>query len=356
MMPVLRGVLFFCVVLCLAPGAGRTAPGSKAEARQHHNLGLASMKQKAYGEAIAELNQAYDLGHDFTVLYDIGQAYVAMDQPVFAVKMFKKYLVEGGKQVPASRRKEVETTIAAQQRRIASVTVRASLDGVVVRVDGLVVGKTPLPAPLELGAGPHFLAASAEGFRPWDIPLDLAGGERRDLEIRLEPSEAAPARPVAITPVPAAPAAVTIPQPEPSPVQPLLVETTMPDPLAAPAAAPFPTRKVVAYVLGGVGIAALAVGGTYGVAAITNRRDSDAACPQNQCSQAGVDLNNQAKTAARIADIGIGVGLVGVAVATYLLLRPAQPDSAPATASAPGMRLAAGVGPHHAAVALRGSW
>ena len=355
MRPVFRGVLGVCVLLCLAPGSSLADPGTKAEARQHHNLGLVSMKHKAYGEAIAELNQAYDLGHDSAVLYDIGQAYVAIEQPVFAVKTLKKYLAEGGKQVPGARRKEVEAILATQQWRIASVTVRAAVDGAVLRVDGLAVGKTPLPAPLELGAGPHFLSASAEGYLPWNQPLELACGEKRDLEIRLEPSEAAPAAPVAAAPVPAAPTAVTAPPLAPSPASSLLADATVAPP-TEPAPAAVPTRKIVAYALGGVGIAALVVGGVYGVAAITDRHDSDAACPQNQCSQSGVDLNNQAKTAARVADIGIGVGLVSVAVATYLLFRAAQPEAAYATGSAPGMRLAAGVGPHQAAVALRGTW
>jgi len=349
MRPVLRGVFGICVILCFAPRSGLAQTNAKAEARQHHALGLASMKNKAFGEAIAELNQAYDLGHDFAVLYDIGQAYVAMEQPVFAVKMLKKYLADGGKQVPAARRKEAEATLAAQQWRIASVTIHATVDGVVLRVDGLAVGKTPLSAPLELGAGPHFLSASAEGYRPWNQPLELACGEKRDLEIRLEPSDTTPAAPVAAVPVPVAPTAVMTP-PAPPPV---LAETAT---APSPTPTPFPTRTVVAYALGGAGIAALVVGGVYGVTAITDRHDSNAACPQNQCTQAGVDLNNQAKTAAHVADIGIGVGLVSVAVATYLLLRPAQAEAPTATASAPGVRLAAGVGPNQASVGLRGSW
>ena len=108
----------------------------------------------------------------------------------FAVKTLKKFLAEGGKQVPAVRRKEAEAAVSTQQRRIASVTIHATVDGLVLRVDGIAVGKTPLPAPLELKAGAHFLSASVEGYRPWDQPLDLAGGEKRDLEIRLERVEA----------------------------------------------------------------------------------------------------------------------------------------------------------------------
>jgi len=353
MRQVFHGVLGLCVVLCLAPASSLAQASAKAEARRHHDLGLSSMKKKAYGEAIAELNQAYDLGHDYAVLYDIGQAYVAIEQPVFAVKMLKKFLAEGGRQIPASRRKEVEATIAAEQRRIASVTIRAAVDGVVMRVDGIAVGKTPLPAPVELGAGPHFLSASAEGYHPWDQPVDLAGGEARAVELRLEPSEGVPPAPPAAVPQPAPVAMPTVTAPPPAPS--LLTETTSAPP-PAPTSTALPTRKVVAYALGGLGIAALAVGGLYGIAAISNLHDSNTNCPQNRCSQTGVDLHNQAKTDARLADISMGMGLVSVAVATYLWLRPAQPETPPASASAPDMRIAAAVGPHQAALALRGSW
>jgi hypothetical protein len=354
---VFRVFLGIGVVLCLAPRPSLAQTNNKAEAHRHHDLGLSCMKKKAYGEAIAEFNQAYDLGHDVAVLYDIGQAYVAMDQPVFAVKTLKKFLAEGGKQVPTVRRKEAEATVAIQQRRIASVTIHAAVDGLVLRVDGIAVGKTPLPAPLELKAGAHFLSASVEGYRPWDQPLDLAGGEKRDLEIRLDRVEAAQAPPTAaavpVTPEPApvVPTAETVPSPEPT----RLTESTAAPPSPSVSTAP-PTRKIVAYALGGVGVAALAVGGVYGVTAISKRHDSNSNCPQNQCTQAGVDLNNQAKTAARVADISIGVGLVTVAVATYLLLRPVAPSSPTTSPAAPAVQVAAALGPREAGLALRGSW
>ncbi len=350
-------VLGFWVCLCLTPRPSLAQTNSRAEARVHHDLGLSCMKKKAYGEAIAELNQAYDLGHDFAVLYDIGQAYVAMDQPVFAVKTLRKFLDEGGKQVPATRRKQAESVIATQQRRIASVTIHAAVDGVVLRVDGIAVGKTPLPDPLELKAGPHFLSASVDGYLPWDQPLELAGGEKRDLEIRLDRVETTATAPVAaaapVTPEPtsAAPTAESVPSPEPT----RPTETTTAPP-APPLATASPTRKLVAYALGGVGVAALAMGGVYGVEAISKRHDSDSSCPQNQCTQTGVDLNNQAKTAARVADISLGVGLVTVAVATYLLLRPVAPSPPTASAVAPAVQVAAALGPREAGLALRGSW
>jgi hypothetical protein len=345
----LRSLLAVGVALCVASGASHAETKPKTEAQRHHELGLASMKDRAYGEAIAELNRAYDLGHDVAVLYDIAQAYVAMEQPVFAVTTFKKYLAEGGKHLPAARRKEVETAMAEQTRRIARVTVRATVLGAVVRVDGIEAGKTPLPGPLELGAGPHYLSASAEGYRPWEQPLELGGGEQREVEVRLEASDSPMATGATETMVVAPASAALPPPPAPDPLAPALSS-----PAAPPPAPPFPTRRVAAYALGGAGVVALTIGTIYGVRAIGKRHDSDANCPQNQCSQAGVELNDQAKTAARVADVTLAVGLVSAAVATYLWLTPAKPEAQ--AASAQRLRLAAGIGPHEAAIGVGGSW
>lgn len=342
----------FCVALAWASAASAGQAGAKAEARRHHELGQSSLASQAYGQAIAELNQAYDLGHDFAVLYDIGRAYVAMEQPVFAVKTLKKYLAEGGKQIAPARRKEVEATITEQERRIATVIVQAPIAGTVVRVDGIEVGRAPLSAPIELGAGPHLVSASAAGYLPWEMPIDLVGGDRRTLEVRLLATDTPTDAPASATVVVVPPRPPLPPPPAPDPLATAAVAPTPEPPAAAPA--PFPTRKVVTYAVGGVGVAALVVGGIYGARAISKRNESDDHCPNGQCTQRGVDLNNQAKTAARVADVTLAVGLVGVAVATYLWLRP-EPSPQAATSSR-GLHLAGGLGPHEASVALRGAW
>ena len=346
-----RGVPWLCAAICLAPAASLAEPNQKAEALRHYDLGLSHMRSKAYGEAIAELNQAYDLGHDFAVLYDVGLVYTAMDEPVHAIQTLKRYLSEGGRRIASARRKDTEAEIARLEGRIATVVIHAKLDGIVIRVDGIEAGKTPLPDGLRINAGSHLLAASAAGHRAWEQRLALAGGDRRNLDVDLEPGESPAVAAAPAMPPPTVPASAGLAEP----AQPSVAGTAT---TQAPAPAPtsFPTRKVAAYALGGLGVGALVIGGVYGVEAISKRQDSDSHCPQNQCSQAGVDLNNQAKSAAWVADIAIGAGLVSVAVATYLLLRAPKGETSPPATSAQGTRLLAEVGPGKAGLALRGSW
>jgi hypothetical protein len=80
------------------------------------------------------------------------------------------------------------------------------------------------------------------------------------------------------------------------------------------------TRRTVGFVVGGVGIAGLAVGTLFGVKALGSKSDVDAGCVDARCTQAGLDAAGDARSAATLSTIGFGVGIVGLAVGTYLVL------------------------------------
>jgi hypothetical protein len=384
------------LILCSLPSVARGQGDPKAEARKHFDRGLALVKDKSYSEAIVEFNRAYEISPHFAVLFNLGQAYIAVEQPVFAVEALRRYLNEGGKQVPKARRKQVEADIAQQGKRIATVVVRCALDGALVQVDGVEVGRTPLPNSIWVKAGPHLISASMPGYWPWEEKVELVGNFQKTVEIRLAPAPAQVA-PVAVAaaPVSAPPAALPSPPAAPTPAAPASAPTaqrpaapaSQPAAQATPAqvgqgtaaatstetaASPAPpattqvssspapastgTRRIAAYLVGGAGVASLVVGGIFGARAISKRHDSDAECPANQCSEQGVRLNDQAKTAAWVSDFTIGAGLVGVAVATYLLLTSPKAEAASPGPVASGIRVSPEVGPGRAGLALGGSW
>ncbi|HWL87938.1 MAG TPA: hypothetical protein VNO21_19175, partial [Polyangiaceae bacterium] len=81
---------------------------------------------------------------------------------------------------------------------------------------------------------------------------------------------------------------------------------------------------VAAYVLGGVGVAALGTFAVFGVMGLSDYNSlKDTPCGQSKtCSS---DQTDPIKTKLLVADIGLGVGLVSLGVATYLFLsRPKE--------------------------------
>jgi len=358
----IRSICVYSVLLACAWSGLALAQGNpNLEASQHFERGLSLAKQKAYPEAITEFNRAYQVSPHFSVMYNLGQAYIANDQPVYAVEALRRYLTEGGAEVPVARRQQVEDAIIAQEQRIAIVIIRSDAAGAAVRVDGNEVGRTPLPGALRVSAGSHVVEASLPGHKAWEQHLVLAGKEQRIVDVVFAPASAA---------APVAPAAVAAPMPVPqaSPTPEAL--PSIPTPASTGTAPPTdggtfataspprrsPARIATAIVLGVVGAGGIVTGSVFGLRAFSKKSDSDKECPNERCTDLGVSLNNQAKDAATLSTITFGVGIVAVAVATYLLIRPGAPAANPAGSPVSALELVPELGNGSGGLSVRGVW
>ncbi len=118
--------------------------------------------------------------------------------------------------------------------------------------------------------------------------------------------------------------------------------------------------QTLAYVVGGVGVAALAVGSVFGVMALGSYGKAEDACPSHQgCDSAATDNRDKAGTQANIANVGIGLGIVGIGVSAVLLLTgggDSAASAAPAAAPRPGVRVTAGGSASHVGFDFGGSF
>jgi hypothetical protein len=78
-------------------------------------------------------------------------------------------------------------------------------------------------------------------------------------------------------------------------------------------------RRTAGFVIGGVGVVALGVGGFFGLRAFSKWSDRNDHCVGG-CDSAAKTAGDDAKTAATISNIGLGLGVVAVGVGTYLVL------------------------------------
>jgi len=107
------------------------------------------------------------------------------------------------------------------------------------------------------------------------------------------------------------------------------------------------TQRIVALVVGGVGVVGLGVGTVFGLASISKHNSADSACPSDCQDQHGVDLWNESRSAGNIATAGFIVAGVGLAGAAALWFSAKSNDE-------PGPSAALGVGP--GSLMLRGAW
>jgi len=247
----------------IAAQADKTAD-SKAEAKKHFDRAMELNEDGQTAEAVVELKRCYEIAPHHTVLYNMGQAYITLAKPVEAVAALQRYLDEGGKAIKADRRTEVEQDIARQKTRIATLLIRGLPEGAVVTIDGDEVGRAPA-GPVRVGVGKHVVAATAVGYEAGEAKIEVAGEDRKVVELKLAvrvgqplsavpvasgsglrtPRSALPAAPAPLAVPAAAPPVATAPAVDvaaahpvrhaPAPAEPAAASTTVPTAPSNPA-------------------------------------------------------------------------------------------------------------------------
>ena len=168
-------------------GAGQTAAADKAraEAGAHYAHGLELAKSGAYEGALQEFNAAYTISPQFAVLYNIGQAQVALEHPTQAIEALGKYLSEGKERIPEARRQKVQAQMASLSSRLAALSITTDRSGVYISIDGRDVGVTPLADPVRVDAGTHTISVKMDGIPVLFRVAILRAAERQTLQLEV---------------------------------------------------------------------------------------------------------------------------------------------------------------------------
>jgi hypothetical protein len=164
------------------------------------------------------------------------------------------------------------------------LTVPDDLAAVEVRVGGRVVRRADWGQPIPVDPGTVSVSVTAPGRRPFLRTYSVAAGERPAATVVLPPAEA-----TSPGPAPAAPA------PPPPPV-----------------AAPWPTGRAVAIGSAGVAVVGLAVWGAFALQARARYDHLRGEC-DGHCGPELHDSIDAGRTETLISQVGLGVGLAGIA-------------------------------------------
>jgi hypothetical protein len=175
------------------PSAGDEA--TKAEARARLEKGKKLYEEGAFEAALVEFQRAYELAPSYKILYNIGLIEQQLNDFVASLRAYERYLKEGGKDVTAARRSEVEKSIAALKQSIATVNVKVNVDDAEVSVDDQAVGKSPLAEAVLVNAGKRRIAAAKDGRSAAKV-VSVAGGDTTTVTLEV-PTSAPPPPPIA---------------------------------------------------------------------------------------------------------------------------------------------------------------
>jgi hypothetical protein len=316
--------------------ASAATPAETSEAKRAFEAGVNLLQDPdgaRYDEAIVHFRKAYSLIGSWKVLGNLGLCALKLERDGEAIDAYEKYLAEGKTEIDPGERTQVERDLRTLKAQVVKVRFqfgaaasrvvdeRPNARGAMVRNEYPVAAAT-----LELGLHPghHVIVAQlAQGDTRWEA--DLAPGSTVSHVFEAPSGAASPARPSEKTSV------------------------------SASATSDGSGKKTAAYAAGAVGIVGVGVGTFFGLRAISKRGEAEDHCSQGRCSAEAYSLNDDAKGAANVSNVAIGLGVVAIGVGAFLLL------TAPSSSSSAGARtrrlvVAPDARPGHAGVAIGGRW
>jgi hypothetical protein len=156
-------------------------------------------EEGAYRAALVEFEQANEVAPDYRLLYNIGQAKLALQDYLGATLSYERYLTLGAEQVAEARREDVEKQIEALRERVGRVSITVSAPHAEILIDDIKIGESPIDGTIPVNVGRHRVFARGQrGATDSDV-FDVAGGELVNVTLELEVSE--PIAPLAIVPL-----------------------------------------------------------------------------------------------------------------------------------------------------------
>jgi hypothetical protein len=177
------GSILVVAILLAAPRDGRA--DARDDAKIHFQRGVALYKDSDFRAALIEFQRAYQAVPNYKLLYNIGQASLELQDYAGALSAFRRFLADGGREVSPDRRKQVEAELRRLEARVARLLVRSDADDAEILVDDVPVGRTPLSAPVLVGAGRRRVSLHKIGLPPVTRTLDLAGGDETSVDIMM---------------------------------------------------------------------------------------------------------------------------------------------------------------------------
>lgn len=338
------------VAIASSTADAQQSPDNKVAAQALFDEAIKLMEAGDFSQACPKLSESYKLDAAVGTLLYMGECYEHNGQFASAWAAFNsaESLARNASQTGRERTARERAAMLAPRvsKLIVEIPNEAVVPGMEVIRDGLVLGSAAWGVAIPVDPGEHVLEVRAPGKKPFRKSIAIASnGATVKFVVPVLDSE------------PSAP-----PSPAPTPSQ----QWSRPAPAAAQTAAPAAgekplaaerggTQRTIGTVTGILGAAGLTVGAFFGVRSQTKddraMRDYCTAGAPPECDPMGLELKNEAKSAATIANIGFigGGGLLLVGILLH------------ATAPSPGPRrtavsLSPSWTPGAGSVTIRGAW
>jgi hypothetical protein len=313
-------------VLAAAPRASAQTT-DRALAEELFRQGQALVEAKRYAEACPKFAESQRLDPGTGTLLNLAACHQAEGKLASAWTEYSTVITLSQRDNRPDRVAFAEERLKEIEPKLSRLTIElspaADTPGLVIKLDGAVVGRPALGVAVPVDPGTHNVEATATGKQAWQATVDIpAGPTTKSVVI---------------------PTLVDAPEGN----EPVTAESQKADSKPSSAGS---TQRVIAYTLGGAGIIGIGIGTAFGLSAISKNKESKSeGCDGNECSPAAAEVRKDAQAAGNASTIAFIAG--GALLAGGVVLYFTAP-STPSSEKPPSASLSFGPG----SVALRGTF
>jgi hypothetical protein len=324
--------LAFCVLVQAhdAQAAGRSKAGARTKAQKPAAAAASSggdsllaegkrlMAARQYAKACPKIQESQRQAPAASKLVELAICHEKQGKTATAWREFNAVIRQGVGTDASS--KTARSHLNDIEPRVSRLTVngRPGVDtkAIHLTIDGLPIEDSAWGTPIPVDPGNHVIVASVGGEQQWSGRVSIGEyADQKTVEVPVGQAASSAQAQAAGKPEPTVEVTEKLEKP------PLAEKAAEEDEPPRPSR---PHRPATGYVMLGAGLVGIGVGTYFGLKAMSLRSKSDEKCLRG-CTQEAVDYNNDAKTAAWGANIGIGVGALVFGIGSYLLLKPLSP-------------------------------
>lgn len=290
------------LLLCTAGVASAQSGGQRAAAEALFRQGKQLMIDGKFKEACPKLEQSNRIDPAIGTLLYLAECYEKEGKVASAWATFSEAASKAQAEGQQDRAEMGRSRAQALEPKLSRLSLQVSADarsieGYQVKRGEDIVDPSLWGVPVPVDPGEYAIVISAPGYQEYALKVRVEG-EGKTVEAQLPALVKAKAEAV---PPPA-------PPDEPPPVD--APPQQQPGPVADGGSGDGSGQRTAGIIIGGLGLAGIAVGSVFGFQAISKNDDAEKFCPRgSKCdSQEGVDLTEDAKSAATVSNIAFGVG------------------------------------------------
>jgi hypothetical protein len=284
-----------CVALFCAAGVAAAQPRDSAAAEALFRAARQAAEAGDWQTACQRFEESNRLDPAVGTVFNLAHCREQLGQVASA---WQRYLEVVQKLSPSDERVPLARERAqAMEKRVPRLVLelRGAPEGTVTLKDGVEIGRASFGVPLPVNPGAQVVEVRAPGHEVRRFEVTLSEGETQTLE--LTPGERLPeGTTTAGAPVTDAP------------------QDRGPTPQGSS------TARTVGFVVGGIGLLALAGSLTAGALALSEKDTVEQHCVDKRCTDEGLEAGDKGRLLTTVANVAFVAGAAGLGVGAYLVL------------------------------------